>query len=309
MLTNFLTVGNQVIILFVLMLSGYIANKKNIIKKETIPGLTNLVLYFVTPCVIINSFIRKFDESMLSGLGITALFAFVIHLINIILALLFIRNKDKSRERVLRFGSIFSNCGYMALPLQQAILGDDGVFFGAVYISVFNFICWSYGIILMSNETSNMSIKKIIFNPGVIGIVIGLIVFIFSIPVPSVIAQPIEYMASLNTPLAMIIVGYQLANTNLLRIFKDTSLYMAVVLRIIIIPVITIIMLSLINIEKTVLVTAVIAASAPTAAITSMFAIKYRQDIDLSVSMISLSTILSLITMPLLVGLAQTIPG
>lgn len=305
MISSFLTVGQQVLILFILILVGFFSNKTHLLKNETIPGMTDFVLFIVAPCAIINSFLRDFDSSMLANLGKTVLLAFAIMLINILISTVLIHNEDVSKEKVLRFGSIFSNCAYMSLPLQQAILGADGIFYGAAFIGVFNILCWSYGIILMGSNKGHISVQKIIFNPCIISIFLGIICFLCSIHLPVIIKQPIEALAALNTPVPMVIVGFQLANTKLLSVFTEKSQYPAIFIRLILIPAITILLIALLPINKTVATTVTIAASAPTAAVTSMFAIKFQQNTELAVSIISLSTILSLITMPLLVGLAQ----
>ena len=96
---------------------------------------------------------------MLKGLGITFAASLLSHAATIVIAHLFIHDKDKRRENVLRFGAVFSNCGYMSLPLQNALLGADGVFYGATYIAVFNIVMWTYGVFLMDGGVKSISLK------------------------------------------------------------------------------------------------------------------------------------------------------
>lgn len=301
----FIGVFTQVVILFILILLGVILAKTKLLSDNGIKSMTDMVLYTVTPCVIIKSFIREFDLSTLKKLLISFLIAFISHIGFIILSRLLIKDKDKASERVLQFGVIFSNCGYMSIPLQQALLGDMGVFYCSSYISIFQLFIWSYGILTISGDRRYISPKKLVANPGMIGLAIGLIIFIFSIPVPKVISEPISYMASLNTPLPMIIIGYHLAHSNLLDGIRNIKCIYAIFIKLVLFPLFTLGIMYLFGIRGTMLVSTVISTSAPTAAITTMFSAKFNQNTSLSVNMVSLSTALSLLTMPVIITLAQ----
>ena len=179
MLDNILTVGNYVLILFVLIGVGFVCNKIKLISGKTVKEMTNFVLYIVTPCVIINSYQREFDEKMLRGLIITLIASVASYAVTILLAHLLVRDKDKKRERTLRFGTVFSNCGYMSLPLQQVLLGSEGVFYGTTYIMVFQIMLWTYGAVVMSGDMKNISLKKNSCKPRCDKLFCGCIVFPF----------------------------------------------------------------------------------------------------------------------------------
>ena len=306
---EFWTVAQQVLVLFLLVAVGYAGGKAKWFGHEAVRGCTELVLLVATPCVIIQSFQKPFDRSMLAGLGAAALIALGVHAAAIGLTHLVFRDKDEARRRVLRFGTVFSNAGYMSLPLQQALLGEEGVFYGAAYVAVFNLIVWSCGVLEMSGDRKNLSVKKLVLNPGMIGLAFGLPIFLFSIPLPEVIAAPIDHLAALNTPLPMIIVGVYLADTKLMSIWKDARCYLAAGLRLLVIPLATLVVLLLCGVRGTLLTACVIAASAPCAAATTMFATRYQQDTALSVNLVSMTTLLSVVTMPLVVGLSQALGG
>ena len=156
----FINVLTQVLILLILILLGFTLTKSNVFTEQGVKCMTDLVLTLVTPCVIIKSFIREFDTKTLKNLIVSFLIAFLTHILFIILGKLFIKDKDKSTEKVLQFGVVFSNCGYMSIPLQQALLGDEGVFYCSSYVAIFNVFVWSYGIILMSGDKKLMSPKS-----------------------------------------------------------------------------------------------------------------------------------------------------
>ncbi len=305
MFNNVISVGTYVFILFILIAIGFVSNKTKILSEKSSKDITNLVMYVVTPCVIINSFRREFDPTLLRGLIITVIASVLSFAINILLAHLVIHDKDSKRERTLRCGVVFSNCGYMSLPLQEALLGSEGVFFGAIYIAIFQITLWTYGVMLMSGNFKNVSPKKILINPGVIGTAIGMVIFLCSLNIPFVIGEPIKYMASLNTPLPMIIIGYHLANASFK--LRGINTYLSIFLRLIVSPLIMLGGLYLCGVTGTILVACTIAASAPFAAIVTMFSDKFGCDTPLSATSVSLTTLISIITMPIIVGLSTMV--
>lgn len=307
MLDNFITVGTQVLELFILIGIGFLCGKTKMLSHKPVKSITDIVLYIVSPCVIVQNFIRPFDPAMLGGLLATAAAALVIHAVTIVIAMLVFHDKKPEKERVYRFALIFSNCGYMSLPMQQALLGSDGVFFGAVYIVIFNVVMWTFGVWLSSGSGKDMSAKKIILNPCIIGMVVGLLIFLLSIPIPEIITKPVGFMASLNTPLPMMVIGYYLSRSHIPDAFKDGKSFVCMLFRLVVVPVLAFGGMTLCGMRGAPLIACVIAASAPAAAATTMFAAKFDNDANLSVNLVTLSTILSVITMPLIVGFARTL--
>lgn len=306
MISNFLTVSQQVVILFILIGVGFVSRKTNLIKENAVKGMTNLVLYFATPCVIIASFHDcEFNEEMLWGLLLMALIVVCVYAFSIFLATLFFRQKDIAQRAVFRVATIFSNCGFMSLPLQKAILGNDGVFYGAIYVGMFNIVVWTYGLLTMSGSKKELGIKKLITNPGIIGVFFGILIWILNVNLPEILYAPINYMGSLNTPIPMVIIGCQLASASLKRAFTDKFSYLSMALRLLIIPAVTLVVLVMCGVSGSILVATVIATSAPSAATTTMFATKYDRDISLSVSLVSVTTLISIISMPVIVAIAQ----
>lgn len=309
----FKTVLLQVIVLFILIFVGLFLTKTHVLTKPGTKSITNVVLYLVTPCVIIKSFINtKYSKSTLKGLLLSFLAATVVHLVFILLATVVFRDKSDSRRRVLRFASIFGNCGFMSLPIQEAILGNEGLLYGAAFVAIFNLFSWTYGIMEMSGDKNSMSVKKVIFNPGIIGLAVGLVIFIFAIPLPSAIKLPVEYFAALNTPLPMLIIGYHLAKLDFKVAARDFRCLFCSITRILIFPVIALAVIYglgffIPDLWGNLFVSMMIAACSPAAAYTAIFSFKFKQDTDLSVNLVSLSTLLSIITMPILITLAKII--
>lgn len=305
MLSSFTDVGTQVLVLFILIAVGVLLTKVGLITDKGSRTMTDVVLYAVTPCVIINAFQREYQPEMLSGLLIALLAAFLSLGFSVLLAELLYRKKEISRGVVLKFAVVFSNCGFMALPLQNAILGEDGVFYGAAFVAMFNIFMWTYGLIAMSGKTELKSALKAVVNPGIIGTVIGVIFFIFSVKLPTVILSPVSMLASLNTPVPMLVIGYHLMHADLRRVLKDKDAYIAMALRLIILPLAVMGVMIALKLDATITTATVIAVSSPVAAFTTMMATKYGRDTELSAGIVSASALFSLLTMPLVVGLTQ----
>lgn len=305
MLNSFLTVSQQVLILFVLIAVGYICGKTKLINEAGSKVMADIVLYFVTPCVIINAFQREFDVTMLIKLIVSAVCSALILFASVVVAQVLFRKQDPHKASIYKFSTVFSNCGYMSLPLQQALLGEEGVFFGATFVAMFNIYVWSYGIITMKGKGEKGSGLKILINPGIIGTLIGVVLFLCSVTLPTIIAQPVVYLASLNSPVPMLIIGYYLSKADLKKAFTDKWSYVSMGLRLIVLPIVSLFVLLLCGIDGVLLVSLVISVASPVAAITTMMSAKYGHDTELSVSLVSASTLLSLVTMPLIVGFAQ----
>lgn len=293
--------------LFVLIGVGFLCGKKGILTDHSSKHITDIVLYIVTPCVMVSAFQRNFSMELVGNIIIGVIFSAVIIAISILIAKITFHDKNKVDNSVYKFATIFSNCGFMSLPLQKAILGDDGWFYGSIFIAVFNIFLWTYGLVMMSGDKKQLSLKKLALNPGIVGVVIALILFVSGIELPYIVAKPIEYLSDLNTPLPMLVVGFYLSQANLKKAFTGAKIYLTLAVRLIIIPLIAVAAMTVLKIDSAITVSFTIACAAPTAATTTMFSAKFNRNVELSVSLVASTTIVSIITMPAVVALAQLI--
>ena len=312
MIANFLIVAQQVAVLFVLMGFGAMMRKAGFFKENAIDGIVNVIKLVDTPCLIIDVFQRPFDPSMLKGLGLAFLIAVLAHVVLILLAKAAVQHRNEDVRRPLRLAAVFSNAGFMGIPLEQAVLGDVGVFYGIVYVVVFNLFMWSWGLCTMEKgegrKETGFSLKTIV-NPGTVGLTLGAPLFFCSAKLPAVIGVPVHHMANLNTPLAMIVIGYALAGARFGRVLRMGSGYVATAIRLVLCPLLVSAALYPLraSLDRNLMLAMVIAAAAPVAAMVSMFATKYRRDVDVSVAVVSGSTLLSVLTMPVVIALAMEI--
>ena len=195
----------------------------------------------------------------------------------------------------------------MALPLIQAVYGDEGVFYAVAYVTVFNILYWTQGVYLYTKDWKQLSVKKAILNPGVLGAVIGLSLFFAQITLPAPIGKTVGFMAAVNTPLPMIVLGTYLVNLKIKQTLKNPSLWIVTGLRLIILPILTIFIIKLFNIEAIISMPLILASASPVAAVATLFAVRYNLDSEYSTQAVSFSTLLSVVTIPLIMMLATMI--
>ena len=297
----------QVVILYLLVLVGFVLDKAKLFSSSTAGHLIDMLLYVVTPCVLVNSFLEmEPTESHIKSFFLSFGLMFLTHIIAIVLSLPFFRRQD-SWNPIFKYASIYGNVGFMALPLAQAILGPEGVFYCANGYIVFNVITFIHGIKLMAGKHYHMNWRKLVFNPGVISVLIGLPLFLFNINLPTVVAKPIEYLGNLNAPLGMLIFGTYLAHTDLKTIFREKRIYLVALLKLIVLPAVCIGLYRLFGVRGTLLIACCITACVPSGNNTFMFASKFHKDVGVGSKTVALVSAFSMVTMPLMIAAAQAL--
>ncbi|MCD7774094.1 MAG: AEC family transporter, partial [Clostridiales bacterium] len=215
-------------------------------------------------------------------------------------------NKEDNDSPVYKFASVYGNVGYMALPLTNAVLGSEGVFLGSSAVIVLNVLAFTHGIWLMNKSKHyKFNFKSIILSPGIISVIIGLPLFLLSVNLPEIITKPIGYIADLNTPLAMLILGTYIANTDIKNMFKLKEQYIIILIRLIAVPLLMLGFFKLINLDYTTAVACTIAAAAPSATNTVMFSVKYGKSSGTASKIVAMSSLVSIITLPVMIALAM----
>lgn len=301
-----LMVVAKVAVILILIVVGYLTTKKGMLTDRGTGEITSLLLKIVTPCVIVNSFIGSS-----SGLGgydmlMAVVLPAVWTAIAIGISLLVFRKETPERQKVLRFAIIFSNTGFMGIPLVQGIVGDTGVIYASFGVVVFNVVCWTYGYSMMSGG-ARLNLKTLLLNPGVIGLAFGLPIYFFQIHLPQVLAEPLAALAALNTPLAMLVIGSYIAKVDVHSFVSDRNVYKVSFLRLVAAPALYLLVLALARPNEELFVSSMIQAAAPVAANAVLFAVQYKRDSALASKLVAVSTVLSVLTIPLMTVLAQVV--
>lgn len=296
----------SVLKLFMLLIPGFILRKTNMVGSDFPRPLSNLVLYVAQPAMIMYAFIRPFDKEVaFTALGVLV-FSFVAHTLFYLIAQLLFKKAAPEPRKVYRFGSIFGNAGYMGIPLIMDIFGSDAGIYASVYIIGFNFFTWSLGCLIYSEDKSFISPKKMLLNAATIPTYIGVILFLLPIDqyIPNLVIEVLSTFNSTVAPLSMTLIGIQLADVKLKGAFKDLYLWQSLATRLLVFPAIiwgVMKVVSLTGLYSNELATSVvlICAATPAAAATGMFAARFHGDEQTASKFVSISTILSVATMPI----------
>ena len=299
--------AGQVAILYLIVLVGFICDKVKLFTEATAKATINLLLYIITPCIIIDSFLKmEYSPARAKKFFLALGLMFLLHVIAIVLNLPFFRKSGGPHNPIYKYASIYGNVGFMALPLAKAVLGAKGVFYCSSGLIAFNIITFTHGVRVMAGKDYQFDWKKLFINPGVIGVAIGLPLFLLDAQVPTVIAQPISLIAGLNTAVAMLIFGTYLANTDLKTMFFAKGIYLVALLKLIVLPVSCILLFKLMGIQGSLLVACAISASVPSGNNTFMFSSKYGLDVGMASKTVALVSVFSIVTMPVIIAFAQS---
>ncbi|HNW96028.1 MAG TPA: AEC family transporter [Anaerolineaceae bacterium] len=298
----------QIFIIFILIGVGFLAAKFGILGEEGARQLTDLLLLIVIPCVIIMAFQASFERSLIKNLLIAALLAALTHTAGILLSKLIFKNEAPDRKMMLAYSTVFYNAGFFSLPLLRALLGETGVLYGSVFVAVFNLFAWTYGVRMMNGGNSG-SKWKTFWNPGVISLLIALMLVLFNIRLPEILQTTLRYITGLHTPLAMMIIGCQFYMMRRSFNLRDLGLWKTVLARNILVPLLMLALIFYLAQDKTLFFASVITASAPTATNTILFATKYRQDVNTAVQTVILTTLITILSIPLMMALAMLLKG
>ncbi len=313
----FISLFRAVLILFVMIIPGFLMRKLKL-SGDTLPlGFANTILYITQPAMLVVGFFRARDMGIMKNALVVLVLSFLTHILFLLAVNLFYRGADKEKRKVYRFGTVFSNAGYMGIPLITMVLGDEAAIYASVYIVAFNFFCWSFGALIYSEDKSYISPKKMLINAATVPTFIGIIIFatnfytVIPTPIADFVYEALTMLKNTVAPMSMMIIGMRLADLELKGAFKDRYLYMGLALRLILFPLGgfgLIALTKLVGIDtpdafKVVL----ICASTPVASATSMFAEKFRSDTVSASKFVSISTVLSLATMPLMALLLDVI--
>ncbi len=307
MLASFLTVGQQIITLYLLMVVGFVLGKAKLVDERGSATMSSVVMYVASPCMLLVAFQRPLDTEDLHAFGLVLGVSLLLHLMFIAAAYLFVRDEKHTRQGALRFATVFSNSGFMGYPLMAALLGSIGVFYGSAYNIIFTLFSWTWGVYVLTNDRSQLRLRPMLLNPGVISTVLALLFYFVQLELPEFLMTPVEYLSDLNTPLPMIVVGYQLSHADFRAALRGRGPLTVMGLRLVALPLAALAVCLALNVPHDLTMVMLIAASAPPAALLSMFSAKFGRDTALASSLVSVQTALSALTMPLMVGLASAL--
>ena len=292
---------HQILTMFVIMVMGFLCARIKIIDENMNKKLSTFLLLFVNPLVVFMSYQRDFEVELLYGLMIAIGLATILFTISLTIAHIHFKDRNGHSLAVERYCAVYSNSGFIGIPLTLGIFGQIGVFYLTAQLTISNLLMWTHGVAVMQGTKDFTNVKKALITPPFIATIIGFIAFIIGFRLPDVLSRPIEMVGSMNTPLAMIIAGVSISKANFGKIIKNKNIYQLCLIRLIIIPLTVIGAFSLFNVQSTITGTLIIAAACPVATNAILFAYRYERDHLYASELFVASTILSMLTIPLLV--------
>lgn len=308
MLEYFLTVGHQILMMAIMVLVGYAIAKAGLITEKGTKEMSSLLLMIVVPSIIISSFQREFDAELFKNwllmFGISA----ITYLVHIVVAHLIYRDKNAPQIAEKRMSIVLPNNGFLAFPLMLALTGELGVFYGSTNVIILNILQWTYGVKHLK-PSEKIDVKKIVLNAGTIAVVCGLLLFVSPWKLPEPVFKAVDAIGSLNTPLAMIVLGAMLAQTDIKEGISDISFYKLSAIKLLLCPIIMIPILMALPVPDNIKIIGLICSVTPMAASVSMLSQMYGGDYRYATNAVVIMTVLSAVTMPIILAAGKVIIG
>lgn len=291
---------NKIISLFLIILIGVYGSKKNIINEEINKGLRRILLEITLPLLVINSFSFEFSDGMGKNVLTAFIYSITFMALGAIISYIFLFPLKGEKKKILHFANVFSNCGFIGFPIINSLYGAEGVVYTSIFNMVFTIALWTYGVMIFSDKMSKEKIKKVLVNPAIIAVYIGIPIMLLNIKLPSFLLDTTKIVGDMTAPISMIIVGSILSKVRIKDVFKEVSIYYEALIKLIIIPLILFLIKIIIKDNTTVINTIIVLQAMPAAAMTSIFAADFNKEKEYSAKVVFITTLLSIITIPII---------
>ena len=287
-----------------MILVGFYGNKKNIITADMNKGLADILIQIALPFMIVTSFIFTYDQTIQANVIKTFYYSFAAYLIIISVSygLVFLMEQDK--RTIVHFANVFPNTGYVGFPILLSLYGPEGVIYGSIFNMFFVIFLWTYGIMLFkqhdTKENLRAEIKKVLFNPSIIAVLIGIAIMLFNFELPNALLSATNSIGSMTGPLSMIIIGGILARAKITYYLRDWTIYYGLATKLVIVPLSVYFILAYLVGASTPINVVILMSAMPASAMTSILAESFHIESDYAAVLVALSTLLSLLTVPLL---------
>ena len=298
----------EIIKLFVIMFMGYAVVKAGLMKSSESKSVSVILVYLVIPCVIIKAFQVDYTPDVQKGLFLAIAAAVAIHILFLLITIPL--KKIFQMDVIEQATSIYSNAGILVIPLVQELLGQDYVIYSSAYIAVQLILLWTQGKNMLCEE-EKLEWKKIFLNVNIISIIAGIVLFLFRIKLPAGVQDVLGMMNNMIGPLGMLLAGMTIAEVPLKLIFTKRRNYLSVALRLLLYPVLGLLLMKaiqiVVNLENSsqILLTVYLACVTPACASVTSMAQLYDKDAAYASSLYVLTTLLSIVTMPVMVYLYE----
>lgn len=311
---------NQLIQLFLIICIGYLVFKIGILNETVNKHINSLVINVTMPFMIVSSVLSMTDRpdtsTVFSLFGVSIGFYLIMPVIAFVIVKIMFKTIHivKSRQGLYMLMLIFSNVGFMGMPILQAACGEDGataVFYAAVLNIFFNLAVFTYGVVMLSyGDTVKTTFQlKDLLSPGILCSVIAIIIYAADIHFPATVESVIDTVGDLTSPLAMILVGSTLASMKLKDVFNEWRIYVFCFIRQFVLPILLYPIFRFCISDDLLFHVMFIEFLMPIANITLMLATEHELDSKFVSKSIFISTVMSLVSIPLVLYLCGIIYG
>ncbi len=285
--------------LFLLVAAGVILTRFNILPQEGTKILTDLVINLILPCNIIYSFQMELNLNILRGILIIFTISVLIQVGCMLLSKFMYQKQPPARRKVLQYGTVCSNAGFMGNPITEGVFGAQGLVYASIFLIPQRIVMWSAGISYFTGEQDRKkTMIKVLTHPCIFAVYIGLILMILPITLPAFVNKTISTISSCTTAMSMILIGTILANVNIKTIISKAVLYFTAI-RLVLIPFLVYIGCVLFHVEPIVRGVAVLLAGMPAGSTTAILSAKYNGDYVFGTKCVVFTTLMSMITIPI----------
>lgn len=296
---DFTKLLNLQIMMFLMMATGVFLRKKKIITLEGKKVLTDLVIDLILPCNIIASFCIEFSPEILKRCGQVFVISCLIEVVCTFLATHIYKKFPKGKRMVLQYGTICSNAGFLGNPLTEGIYGSMGLLYASIYLIPQRIIMWSAGVSFFTESPDKKTlVKKVVTHPCIVACMIGIIVMGLQITLPDFLFDTINNIGKCTTAITMILIGAILSEADLKTMVTKTTAAFSL-LRLIIIPLMVFAGCLLTRMPMLVTGVSVVLAAMPAGTTTAILAVKYNGDEEFATKCVVLTTLLSMIMVPI----------
>ncbi len=292
---------NLQIMLFILMAVGILVKKIGIISASNRKSFSDMLINVILPCNIVSSFMSGIEISsdLLKNCVLAVALSAVIQIFVTYTNKLIFRKVAKNRKSVMSYGMICSNSSFIGLPVAQELYGDMGVLFTSVFQIPIRFTMWTAGLSLFTDIDRKSAFKKLAKHPCIIAVFLGFLLMVLPVTLPTVVTNTISSISKCTTPLSMIVIGTILADADIKTMFSKDVLYYSF-WRLIGLPMIIWLILMPFHLDKLLVSICVIMSGMPAGSTTSILADKYGGDSMFASQMTFVSTLFSIVTIPIL---------
>ncbi len=301
-LSNFYT---SLGVIAIIVLLGFFLGKKNLIDEAANKKLVGLLLSIFMPASLFSAFPASADEGLLNLFFLGLLAGFIVMLTLILLSKLIFNHRlwQKSLASEAQFAFIFNNATFLGYPIISTTFGEEGIIPYCGFIIAFNLALFSYGIWLFRRHDAKHFLKKTLLNPNIIAVLLGMLIFLFHVELPTFLNSSVKYVAGATTPLSLLCIGYMLSSANLKKVLKSWRLLVISLIQLLLAPFVTFGLLSLLKLPSEVIIVCTLIQALPTATSLGLFAEKYGGRVEESSELVVISTLCSVLTLPLVVAI------